>query len=139
MRDLLIRLQRESKPRKEKWAKVQQYVTEICQARERGVAWSAIAETLNVDGIDVSAVSLRLFIAKFVRDGKSNARSKSGRMSRTTIVRGQKGAENGTPVGDQDRGVEDNHDEELVRKDPFADTTLEKSQHAGPRRKNQRV
>ena len=86
VRELLRSLQPEEKPRKEKWTKVITYLPEISEARERGVTWAMIAETLRANGIEVTAAHLRLFISRMTPSNKTNVRTKSGRVSRSTVV-----------------------------------------------------
>jgi len=139
VRDLLMNLKREPKPKNEKWMKVQSYLQEIHEARERGVTWSAIAETLQVGGIDVSAVGLRGYVTKQNRDGKKTSRSNATRVSRSTILRTSKSAKDVNPGLNQraSQPEEDGVPQPLVHANPELQT--EKEQHAGPRRKNRRV
>ena len=139
VRDMLMNLKREIKPKKEKWMKVQSYLQEIHEARDRGVTWSAIAETLQVGGIDVSAVGLRGYVTKQNRDGKKTSRSNATRVSRSTILRTSKSIKDVNPGLNQRASQREEHGvpQSLVHANPELQT--EKEQHAGPRRKNRRV
>ena len=87
VRDLLSALEAPPKPRKEKWAKVEEYLAEIYAARDRRVPWAMIAQTLAGAGIEVSAVDLRVFVSKLKRDEKKYPGAKFGRITRKTVLR----------------------------------------------------
>ncbi len=141
VRELLRSLQPEGKPRKEKWTKVITYLPEISQARERGVTWAMIAQTLRADGIEVSAAHLRLFISRMTANSKTNVRTKSGRVSRSTVARNKKSTDNVTSDVSPDVTKSVDFEEATKVHSVAAKTAVEPSPttHAGPRRQHQRV
>jgi hypothetical protein len=94
VRTLLAALVPPPKQRSSKWAKVEQYLGDIYAARDRGVPWALIAQTLGVAGIDVSAVDLRVFVSKIIRDPDKYPQPK-GTRRRKKMVR--KPASSGKP------------------------------------------
>jgi hypothetical protein len=85
VRALLAALVPPPKQRSSKWAKVEEYLGDIYAARDRGVPWALIAQTLKVAGIDVSAVDLRVFVSKIIRDPDKYPQPKGTRRRKKMI------------------------------------------------------
>jgi len=85
VRALLAALVPPPKQRSSKWARVEEYLGDIYAARDRGVPWALIAQTLKVAGIDVPAVDLRVFVSKIIRDPDKYPQPKGTRRRKKMI------------------------------------------------------
>jgi hypothetical protein len=85
VRTLLAALVPPPKQRSSKWAKVEKYLGDIYAARDRGVPWALIAQTLGVAGIDVSAVDLRVFVSKLTRNTEKYPKPKGTRRRKKMV------------------------------------------------------
>lgn len=85
VRTLLAALEPPPKQRSSKWAKVEEYLGDIYAARDRGVPWSLIAQTLGVAGIEVTAVDLRVFVSKITRDPDKYPKPKGTRRRKKMV------------------------------------------------------
>jgi hypothetical protein len=85
--EILSELQVPPKPRKEKWRRVEACFKGIYAARDKGVPWPLIAQTLTEAGIDVSAADLRVFMSKIERDMKQYPQSGISHKPRKKVMR----------------------------------------------------